>query len=48
MTLILIRSGILQCYNSPLFESAISAYKKNIFIISQPKHMLWVLKSTVF
>ena len=24
-----------------------SAYKKNNFLISQPKHMLWVLKRTV-
>ena len=24
-----------------------SEYPKNIFLISQPKHMLWVLKSTV-
>ena len=24
-----------------------SAYQKNIFLISQPKHMLWVLKRTV-
>ena len=24
-----------------------SAYQKNIFLIPQPKHMLWVLKRTV-
>ena len=24
-----------------------SAYQKNNFLISQPKHMLWVLKRTV-
>ena len=24
-----------------------SAYQKNYFLISQPKHMLWVLKRTV-
>ena len=24
-----------------------SAYPKNNFVISQPKHMLWVLKRTV-
>ena len=37
---------------SPLICSCIrplvkSVYKKNNFLISQPKHMLWVLKRTV-
>ena len=31
-------------YSRPLVKSA---YQKNNFLISQPKHMLWVLKRTV-
>ena len=31
-------------FNRPLVKSA---YQKNNFLISQPKHMLWVLKITV-
>ena len=31
-------------YTRPLVKSA---YQKNNFLISQPKHMLWVLKRTV-
>ena len=46
------RSGFNQIANSvnpdqvyrPLVKSA---YQKNNFLISQPKHMLWVLKRTV-
>ena len=34
----------LKQYRSPLVKSV---YQKNIFLISQPKHMLWVLKSTI-
>ena len=36
------------CYNevSPLFNSVYQT-KIFIFLISQPKHMLWVLKRTV-
>ena len=30
--------------NRPLIQNA---YQKRIFLISQPKHMLWVLKRTV-
>ena len=42
-----------QTYKKVLISSIIdrplvkSAYQKNNFLISQPKHMLWVLKRTV-
>ena len=37
-----VRIQIIQC--RPLVKSA---YQKIIFLLSQPKHMLWVLKRTV-
>ena len=30
-----------------IFQDLKSVYQKNNFLISQPKHMLWVLKRTV-
>ena len=43
-----IRSSLISvfpvCYSRPLVKSA---YQKINFLISQPKHMLWVLKTTV-
>ena len=29
------------------YQAFKSVYQKNVFLISQPKHMLWVLKRTV-
>ena len=37
-----------QCNNLYIFRTLVkSAYQKTNFLISQPKHMLWVLKRTV-
>ena len=47
MTSILLAS-LVGMLNKSLFRPLVkSVYQKNNFLISQPKHMLWVLKRTV-